>query len=77
MSSPEMIRLQHMRDAAAKAVKHAQGRHRADLDTDELFGLGIVRLLEIIGEASKNVTRRPRTPTRTSPGGRSAGLVTA
>jgi uncharacterized protein with HEPN domain len=57
MSTPDAVRLQHMRDAAAKAVHHAQGRSCADLDTDELFGLAIVRLLEIIGEASKNVTQ--------------------
>ena len=53
MSSPDTVRLQHMRDAAVKAVKHAQGRSRVDLDTDELFGLAIVRLLEIIGEAQR------------------------
>jgi uncharacterized protein with HEPN domain len=63
MSSPDTVRLQHMRDAAVKAVHHAQGRPRADLDADELFGLAIVRLLEIIGEASKNVTQATKGTT--------------
>jgi uncharacterized protein with HEPN domain len=75
MSSPDTVRLQHMHDAAVKAVKHAQGRSRADLETDELFGLAIVRLLEIIGEASKNVTQatkdaNPHIPWRQISGAR-------
>ena len=36
---------------------HCQGRSRADLNSDRLFSLALVRLLEIIGEAAKRVPR--------------------
>ena len=45
-------RLQHIMEAAQKAVRHTKKRKRADLDTDELLGLALIRLLEIIGEAA-------------------------
>ena len=66
---PDEVRLQHMLDAAQKAVRYTQGRSRADLETDELLALALVRLLEIIGEAAKNVSpmtrdKAPRIPWR-------------
>ncbi len=45
-----------MLTAAQKAVSLTQDRGRDDLDTDEVLALAIVRLLEIVGEASKNVS---------------------
>ena len=51
----ERIRIRHMLDAAHKALEFTQGRTRSDLDTDEMLSLALVRLLEIIGEAAKNV----------------------
>ena len=44
--------LQHMLDHAREAVALAQGKSRADLDTDRLLNLALVRLLEIVGEAA-------------------------
>ncbi len=44
-----------MLDAARKAVSFAHGRTRADLDSDEQLALALVRLLEILGEAAKQV----------------------
>jgi len=41
----DAARLRHMLDHARKAVRLAQGRTRADLDTDELFSLAMTRLL--------------------------------
>jgi uncharacterized protein with HEPN domain len=49
-------RLQDMLESARKTVRFAQGKSRSDLDTDELLSLGLVRLIEIIGEAAKNVS---------------------
>ena len=56
--------VQHMLEAARKAVRFAAGRSRTDLDSDELLALGLVRLLEIIGEAATRVgeATRERTP---------------
>ncbi len=49
-----------MLDAARKTLAFAKGRSRSDLDTDEQLTLALVRLLEIIGEAAKQVSTEPR-----------------
>jgi uncharacterized protein with HEPN domain len=59
--------LRHMLDHAKEAVLLAQGKTRADLDTDRLLNLALVRLLEIVGEAAGRVpetvrARRPEIP---------------
>ena len=56
----EAVRLRHMLDAARKAVAFCRQRTRDDLDGDELLALGIVRLLEIIGEAARSVSPEKR-----------------
>ncbi|MGP8080339.1 MAG: hypothetical protein ACLPVI_07495 [Dehalococcoidales bacterium] len=48
----DVSRLQHILEAAEKARRYTKNRKRVDLDTDELLGLGLIRLLEIIGEAA-------------------------
>ncbi len=49
--------LRHMLDHAREAVALAQGKSRADLDTDRLLNLALVRLLEIVGEAAGRVPK--------------------
>ena len=49
--------LQHMLDHAREAVALAQGKSRADLDTDRLLNLALVRLLEIVGDAAGRVPK--------------------
>ncbi|HEV2147663.1 MAG TPA: DUF86 domain-containing protein [Longimicrobiaceae bacterium] len=66
---PDRVRLQHMLDATRKALEFTRDRSRPDLDRDEMLALALVRLLEIVGEAAKNVTRptrelAPRVPWR-------------
>ena len=56
----DAVRVRHMLDAARRALRFTQGRNRADLDTDELLGLAVVRLLEILGEAARQVTPATR-----------------
>ena len=56
----EQIRLLHMLDHANEAVALAQGRTRADLDSDRLLELALVRLLEIVGEAANRVPQGVR-----------------
>jgi len=60
MPEPERVRLQHMLDAAQKAVAFANDRTRIDLDSDEMFMLAEVRLIEIIGEAAAAVSDATR-----------------
>ena len=52
----DAVRLRHMLESARKAVAFTQGRTRADLDRDELLGLAVIRLLEVVGEAAKGVS---------------------
>ena len=56
MSNEDAVRLRHMLDAARKVVKFMQGQTKADLESDEQLCLAVVRLLEIMGEAAKNVS---------------------
>ena len=52
----ERVRLQHMRDYAAEAIQLSQGRQRSDLDSDRLYSLAMIRLVELIGEAASRIT---------------------
>ena len=56
MSNEDAVRLRHMLDAARKVAKFMQGQTKADLEADEQLCLAVVRLLEIMGEAAKNVS---------------------
>lgn len=47
-----LARVQHMLDYAREAEDMAQGRVRAYLDTDRMFNLALVRLVEVVGEAA-------------------------
>ena len=47
----------HMLDHAQEALVLVQGKTRADLDTDRLLSLALVRLLEIIGEAANRIPK--------------------
>ncbi len=49
--------LRHMLDHTREAVTLAAGKSRADLDTDRLLNLALVRLLEIVGEAAGRVPK--------------------
>jgi len=58
--SEDIVRLRHMLDAARKATELTKRCHRSDLDKDETLALAVVRLLEILGEAAKNVSKEYR-----------------
>jgi uncharacterized protein with HEPN domain len=54
------VRLRHMFDAAKQAIEFARGRSNADLYRDAQLALALTRLVEIIGEAAKNVSAETR-----------------
>jgi uncharacterized protein with HEPN domain len=56
----DQVRLQHLAEAATKAVHYLDGRSRQDLEDDELLRLALTKLVEIVGEAAKQVS----APTR-------------
>jgi uncharacterized protein with HEPN domain len=62
MTPPDdLVRLRHLREAAEKAIKFSAGKTRQSLDDDELLRLGLTKLVEILGEAAKQVSEPTRT----------------
>jgi uncharacterized protein with HEPN domain len=62
-----------MLEAAHKARKYATGKTQFDLENDELLQLGLVRLIEIIGEAAKYVSGPTRDTVPEIPWGQVTG----
>ncbi len=56
MEHNDRVYLLHAIDAAEKALEISGRIERGDLDSDEVYGLALVRLLEIIGEAANLVS---------------------
>ncbi len=55
-SREDAVRLQHMLDAVHQILKFTEGCSREDLDNNEMLALAVVRLIEIIGEAARNIS---------------------
>jgi uncharacterized protein with HEPN domain len=53
-------RLRHLIEAAEKATAYAAERDRAALDDDEVLRLALTKLVEIVGEAAKQVSEKTR-----------------
>jgi uncharacterized protein with HEPN domain len=67
MPKDERVYVRHMLDAARKVIAFTSQREREDLESDEMLSLAVVRLLEILGEASRNLPadvreRNPQIP---------------
>ncbi len=60
MPPSDQVRLRHIVDAARRAMTFLEDRRRDDLGGDEMLGLALVRLLEVIGEAARGVSDRLR-----------------
>lgn len=60
MPPEDDVRLRHLRDAAMTAVRFANGHIRSDLDDDEMLRLALTKLVEIVGEAAKQITDETR-----------------
>lgn len=52
----DSVRLGQMLSHAVEAVDACRTRARSDLDSDRFFNLGLVRLIEFIGEAAARVS---------------------
>ena len=60
MGRNDETRLRHILDAVREAVAFSEGRSRGDLDKNRMLSLSLVRLLEIIGEASRGISEEFR-----------------
>jgi uncharacterized protein with HEPN domain len=61
MTPPDdRVRIHHMRDAVEKALRYTQGSSRQGLEDDEILRLAITKLVEIVGEAAKQVSEPTR-----------------
>lgn len=56
MPPEDDARLWHLVEAAEKAVAYSRDKERAWLDEDELLRLALTKLVEIVGEAAKQVS---------------------
>jgi uncharacterized protein with HEPN domain len=56
MIRPDQVRLRHMVEAARDAVSFIEGKTRADLDSDRMRSLALVRCIEVIGEAASRLS---------------------
>lgn len=64
MLKPDIVRLQHMVDAANEALSFVADKSNAELETDRALALALVKSIEIVGEAASKVSRelRSRSP---------------
>ena len=60
LSEKDGVRLRHMLDYSQEAVELVKGRTRADLDTDRLLELALVRLIELVDEAAARISPSTR-----------------
>jgi uncharacterized protein with HEPN domain len=57
MSPRDLVYVGHMLDVARKAVAKVQGLPRATYDADENLRLALTHLVQVIGEAARQVSR--------------------
>ncbi len=56
----DLVRLRHMLDHAREAVALVANKSQGDLENTRLLELGLVRLVEIVGEAAAQVSEEGR-----------------
>lgn len=60
MTDKDLIRLKHMLDSAQAVLSFIKGEKRSSLNTNRLLVSGIIRELEILGEAAGKVSQKTR-----------------
>jgi uncharacterized protein with HEPN domain len=60
MRPEDVVRIQHMVEAADIAAAFASGRTRADLDIDRQLAFALSRAVEIFGEAAAKISAQGR-----------------
>lgn len=60
MRKDDQVRLRQIIDAAREAMSFVSGRTRADLDSNRMLVLSLVKDIEIVGEAAYQLTQTTR-----------------
>lgn len=60
MLTDDAIRVCHMLDAAREALAFAENKTRADIYENRLLALGLMKSIEIIGEAASKISKECR-----------------
>lgn len=60
----DLLYLNHMRDACAQIQKYLDGVDKDKFETEKLIQDGVIRQLEIVGEAARKVSVNTRSPYR-------------
>ncbi len=60
MKPDDRVRLRHIVDALTAAIRFTEGRHREDLDKDEMLTFALVYAVQIVGEAASKISTELR-----------------
>lgn len=60
MDTDDLSRLRHMLEAAQEALAFAEGKNRADLESDRMLSRALVECLRVAGEAARQVSSETR-----------------
>ena len=60
MDTLDRVRLEHMLEAAQEALTFAEGKTRADLESNRMLAHALVECLRIVGEAARQVSSETR-----------------
>ena len=60
MDTVDRVRLEHMLEAAQEALTFAEGKTRADLESNRMLAHALVECLRIVGEAARQVSSETR-----------------
>jgi uncharacterized protein with HEPN domain len=60
MPPEDRTRILHMIEASESAINFVTGRHRDDLNSDQMLLFALVRAIEIVGEAAGRVSEATR-----------------
>lgn len=61
MLKPDIVRLQHMVDAANEAISFVADKSKTELERDRALALALVKSIEIVGEAASKISRELRS----------------
>jgi uncharacterized protein with HEPN domain len=61
MRKPDIVRLQHMIDAANEALSFIVGKTKSEFEADRALALAVVKSIEIVGEAASKVSGELRS----------------